>query len=72
MSPLGSTCSGVQYDPQRMQDNGQLKTILGICALHALLLATYVMHSGTFLNLDQLYYIYSSCMVSCMGCLSPG
>ena len=54
MSPLGSTCSGVQYDPQRMQDNGQLKTILGMCALHALLLATYVMHSGTFLNLDPL------------------
>ena len=24
------------------------------CASHALLLATYVMHSGTFLSLDQL------------------
>ena len=30
MSPLGSTCSGVQYDPRRMQDAGQLKTILGM------------------------------------------
>lgn len=29
MSPLGSTCSGRQYDAQAMQQSGQLKAILG-------------------------------------------
>ena len=42
------------------------------CASHALLLATYVMHSGTFLSLDQLVlhnYIVPVWSLACAVCL---